>query len=136
VLRGLENGADPQEASAKAPRRKRWTVLAGPGGAVFRCGTTDFHPGVRLESWSAERPAPSGAWDTLDTVGFALRVHGRVQLSESDGHPVGDPPDLGGPGAYRLRAASRGRAAAHERHAAGEMFFHGTEEWLLQLWPG
>lgn len=32
-------------------------------------------------------------------------------------------------------AACLGRDAAKERHAAGEMFFHGTEEWLLQLWP-
>ncbi|MBB5120886.1 hypothetical protein AF335_05820 [Streptomyces eurocidicus] len=132
-LRGLEDGADPQTAVTTAPRR--WAVLAGPGGVLFRCATTDFHPHVRLESWSAEPPAPPGGWDTLDTVEFELFRHGKVQLNEWDGDPSGEPVDLGGPGVYRLRAASLGRAAARERHAAGEMFFHGTEEWLIQLWP-
>ncbi|MEV5239545.1 hypothetical protein AB0K89_10600 [Streptomyces cinnamoneus] len=133
LLRGLEDGADPQSACGSAP--KRWTVLRGPGGAVFRCGSTDFRPHVRLEAWRGEPPALPGGWDTVDTVEFRLHDSGTVRIEEWDGRPAGDPVDLGGPGAYRLRAASRGREAARLRHAAGETHFHGAEEWLLQLWP-
>ncbi|GHB48537.1 hypothetical protein GCM10010377_44330 [Streptomyces viridiviolaceus] len=135
-LRGLEDGADPQSASSGVSARRRWTVLAGPGGAVFKCGTTDHCPEVRIQYWSGEPPALDGQWDTVDSVRFELHTEGRVQLNESDGFPAGDVLDLGGPGTYRLRAASRGRARAQQRHAAGELFFRGTEEWLLQLWSG
>ncbi|MFI6288258.1 hypothetical protein ACIBCM_26520 [Streptomyces sp. NPDC051018] len=134
-LSGLEDGADPQSAALAASPRARWTVLAGPGGAVFQSATTDHHPSVRLQQWSAEPPVPEGEWDTLDTVRFQLGAHGEIQLVERDGRPVCEVLDLGGPGTYRLRAASRHRAAAQERHTAGEMFFRGTEQWLIQIWP-
>lgn len=124
-LRGLEDGADPQSASAAVSARKRWTVLAGPGGAVFRCTTTDHRPLVRMQLWSAEPPPPEGQWDAQETVHFALHTDGRVQLNEWDGYPAGDVLDLGDPGTYALRAACRTRPSS----AAG------TEDWLLQLWP-
>ncbi|MGW0732460.1 hypothetical protein [Streptomyces sp. NPDC002851] len=123
-LRGLEDGADPQAASAAVSARKRWTVLAGPGGAVFRCGTTDHRPLVRTQVWSAEPPPPGGEWDTQETVRFALHTEGRVQLNEWDGYPAGDVLDLGSPGTYALRAARRMTPSSA-----------GMEDWLLQLWP-
>jgi hypothetical protein len=106
VLRGLEDYADPQQASASAPRRKPWTVLNRPGGAVFQCGTTDFHPHVRMEFWSGEPPAPPGAWDTRDSGSArSYTRHAPAGFSESSGATT--------PGSLRcLSTASTCRASS------------------------
>jgi hypothetical protein len=49
------------------------------------------------------------------------------------GRPAG--PDLTvGSGRFRLRAHCRGRAEARARIGV-DLYYHGVEHWLLQLWP-
>ncbi|MEV4498396.1 hypothetical protein AB0J84_22205 [Micromonospora arborensis] len=42
---------------------------------------------------------------------------------------------LGEPGWYRIRAHCRGRVEAGSRVGRGELYYHGVEEWLMQMWP-
>lgn len=103
------------------------------GGAAFWTGGNDFHPTVRLESWSGPAPAPEGEWDTVDEVDVEM-PSGTALVTPMDRPATCEELELGHPGWYRLRAASRGRMEAADR-AEEDDFFHGVEEWVLQLWP-
>lgn len=125
--------ADDSPLATAVVGEHRPTVDPGtrPGGATLHSGGNDFLPTVRLESWSGPPPTPDGTWDTLDEVEVEM-PSGTAQLSPMDSPPTCKELELGHPGWYRLRACSRGRAAAAAR-GEGE-FFTGVEEWVLQLW--
>ncbi|MFP8903928.1 hypothetical protein [Streptomyces atacamensis] len=104
-----------------------------PHAVVFTTGGNDFYPEVRIEVWTSRPPHSDDQWETVETADFAA-PSGRVRVREWDQGPAGDGIDLGAPGTYRLRAYCRGRTEAAAR-VGQDLYYHGIEEWLLQLWP-
>jgi hypothetical protein len=108
-----------------------WIVHAGPGGVVLGSGGNDFFPAVTLELWSGTPAADPGPWDAVDEADFEVGS-GLLRVRAVLGRPAG--PDLSvGVGRFRLRAHCRGRAQARARIGA-ELYYHGIEHWLLQVW--
>ncbi|MEW1926788.1 hypothetical protein [Streptomyces sp. NPDC088360] len=110
-------------------------LATGAGrGVLLQTGGNDFYPLVQLEAWSAE-PAELGqsTWDVNSEADF-ISAEGTIYLREWDGGLVVGPVVTGVPGAHRLRAYCRGRAAA-QALIGEDMYYEGVEEWLLQVWP-
>lgn len=110
-------------------------VTGAEGGLVLWSAANDHYPRVRIEVWSGEPPGSQEAWETGQDTTFAVSVSGRLELT-----PIfGAAPDargvtLPGLGSYQARVYVRGRQEA--RHRGEAQFFHGIEQWLLQIWRG
>lgn len=126
---------DPQAVGSPldAPAPRGRVCVPGPGGVVLSTGGNDFYPEVTLEAWSAEPPVPAEPWEVTEETGFTA-PSGSVQVRDLQNAPSGQEAELGAPGAYRVRACSRGRAEA-EALVGHELYYEGVEEWLLQVWP-
>jgi hypothetical protein len=109
-------------------------VAGGPGGVLFRSAANDHYPLVRIEQWSGEPPRSQESWETTRESAFTVPAGPQVILSSLFG-PDEDAPEitLPGPGRYLARAYVRGCQEASTREEAE--FFHGLEQWLVQIWP-
>jgi hypothetical protein len=127
---------DPTDPSgpldAGTPDLDRLT-LQGPGGVVFGSAGNDFYPAVQVEIWDEPPPSAPGPWDGVETADFESRS-GRLRVRSVEGMPAGPDFTAGPPGRYRLRAYCKGRGEAAERIGV-ELYYHGVEEWLIQIWP-
>lgn len=129
--------ADPQapgDPLQHGPPRETRLIKAGPGGVVLRSAGDDFYPNVRVEVWDAQPPPDGdGAWEVNEEAEFECPT-GRLRLRSVEGLAAG--PDLspGAGGRYLLRAYVRGREPARAR-LGHDLYYHGVEEWLLQVWP-
>jgi hypothetical protein len=109
-------------------------ATGGEGGVVLWSAANDHYPRVRIELWSGEPPPSQDAWEVGHDTAFTVSVTGRLELT-----PIfGAPPDarsikLPRLGTYKMRAYVRGTEEARQRAEAE--FFHGIEQWLLQIWP-
>ena len=108
-------------------------IKMGDFGLILHTGGNDFYPTVRVEAWPVEPPVQTAKWDVAEEIDISL-PSGTVMVREWDGGHASEPLRVGTPGSYRLRAHSCGRneAAARVGH---DLYYHGAEEWLIQLWP-
>jgi hypothetical protein len=128
-------GHDPMHPDdTPEPEPDELFLASGPGGATFCSAGNDFHTSVRIEVWTAE-PGPQAAdvWEISADTTFEAPSGTFVVSSTMGGEPV-PKIELGPAGNYRLRAHCRGRDEAGRRIGV-ELFYHGVEEWLLQIWP-
>jgi hypothetical protein len=104
------------------------------GGVVLWSAANDHYPHARVELWSGEPPVSRDAWEAQQDTTFAVSVTGRLELTAIFG-PAADARSVKLPrlGPCQIRAYVRGREEAGRRGAA--QFFHGVEQWLLQIWP-
>lgn len=109
-------------------------LLPEPGGVVVGSGGNDFYPAVTVESWDGAPPPDAGKWDAVEEADMHL-PSGRLQAESVLAAYASPIVTLGEPGWYRIRAHCRGRAEAGSRVGRGELYYHGVEEWLMQVWP-
>lgn len=133
ILRDPEALGSPLEASFDASTDRDRTIRPGPGGVVLTSGGNDFYPAVTVEAWSGPPPPLDGEWDVVEEARFTA-PSGTVQVRDLQNAPAGPVLELGPPGSFRVRACSRGRAAAAAR-IGEDLYYEGVEEWLLQVWP-
>ncbi|GLW92321.1 hypothetical protein [Actinokineospora globicatena] len=107
------------------------TMRTGVNGVLLTSAGTHHWAKAVVEAWSAE-PGQAGSWDAIweDELRLTSGVVRLVEVTGASERSVA----LGGPGMYRVRACSRGRADARvngDRDNFGEHFEH----WLLRFWP-
>lgn len=109
-------------------------AAGGQGGIHFWSSANDHYPWVRIEQWSGEPPRNPEGWEITRDETFTASATARLELAELFG-PEPDAPaiTLPRPGQYRVRVHVRGCGEASGRGEAE--FFHGVEQWLLQIWP-
>jgi len=126
--------AHPLRAPLEAVTHEDEFLVGGQGGAVFCSAGNDFHPSVHVEVWTGRPPHPApDEWEESAESTFDAPT-GIFRIASLMGARAGRDITLGPPGRYRLRAHCRGRGEAMERLGI-ELFYHGIEEWLIQLWP-
>ncbi|GAA3021946.1 hypothetical protein [Actinokineospora globicatena] len=108
------------------------TMRVGVNGVYLVSEGTHHWAKVVIEAWSVE-PGLVGSWDAVweDELQLTSGVVRLVEVMGASDRSVA----VGGPGVYRIRACSRGRADAGangDRDNFGEHFEH----WLVQFWPG
>jgi len=108
-------------------------ATGGEGGIVLWSAVNDHYPRVRIEQWSGEPPPSQETWEASQDTAFTVSVTGWLELAPIFGAGA-DARRVGLPrlGSYQARAYVRGRDEARQRGAA--QFFHGIEQWLLQIW--
>lgn len=105
------------------------------GGLFLGTGGNDFHPDVTLEVWDIEPPAePADAWELVEEQLFRTQG-GSIKIRSWGGDIEGDQLPLAGPGVYRIRVHSRGRAEAAAK-VGHHLYYYGVEHWLIQIWRG
>ncbi|MGP3927223.1 hypothetical protein [Streptomyces sp. 8N616] len=122
------------EVVLPGPRHEDSQIIkTGDFGLILHTGGNDFYPTVHVEAWPTEPPEQTTKWDVVEEIDISV-PSGKVMVREWDGGPASDPLHVGPPGSYRFRAHSRGRneAAARVGH---DLYYHGVEQWLIQLWP-
>lgn len=101
-------------------------------GVGFVSAGRDFFPSVHIRVSDARPTVEPGAWDATGEASIAvLSGYLRLQSLLSD---VAGTFEVE-PGTWRLRWHVRGRQEAARRSREGDLFFHGAERWVLQLWP-
>lgn len=121
-------------------------VTSAIGAAVFASALSHHRPHVTVEHWSARPPAPptpsgppgppgpSGPWERSAEIRLE-REGDQVGLSSGVSRLPGPHRLRVPPGSYVLDVRCTGRAEVRARAAAGQSSPHGTEMWLLRLWP-
>lgn len=110
--------------------------LAGPvaetdAGVGFVSAGRDFYPSVRIGIWPEQPGVAAGNWDATGEASIVVRSgHLRLQSLMADVAGMFEVE----PGTWRMRWRVRGRAEAARRAERGDLFFHGVEEWCLDLW--
>jgi hypothetical protein len=109
-------------------------LVAGAGGLVLCSAGNDFYPDVRVDVWDQEPPPqPAHAWE--ETAEATMTApSGRLRIASVMRAPAGADVTLGPAGDYSVRVHARGRGEAMERLGV-ELYYHGIEAWLLELWP-
>lgn len=107
-------------------------ALSTDHGIGFVSAGGDFYPAVRIQITTGPVPPGTGAWETSGETQINV-ISGYLSLRSVLG-------DVAGmyevePGDWSIRWQVRGRDEAHRKWVAGESYFHGIEEWLLQMWP-
>lgn len=119
-----------QTATATDLRRP---VVPGESGLGFVSAGRDFFPSVEVRIIHGRPPDPSKEdWDF--TGEEAIRVLSGVLSVRSLGGDVAGTFDVD-PGLWHAAWRVRGRDEAAARSSELQMFFHGIEEWALDLWP-
>jgi hypothetical protein len=101
-------------------------------GIGFRSDARDFYPLVRIRIHDDPPPPVSGKWDAVLTSQLTVPT-GHVSLRSIMGDIAAEIELT--PGSWAARCHVRGRVEALLRWQSGELFFHGGEEWIVQLWP-
>lgn len=111
--------------------------LAGPvaetdAGVGFVSAGRDFYPSVKIRLWAAQPRVEAAEWDATGETSIVVRSgYLRLQSLMADVAGMFEVE----PGRWHMRWGVRGRAEAARRAERADLFFHGTEEWLLDLWP-
>jgi hypothetical protein len=109
-------------------------ATGGVGGAILWSACNDHYPQVRVELWSGPPPRSEQEWEATQDEAISVWDTGRLAVTtifgtQSDASGV----RLPRLGSYQVRVHARGREEARG-HGRAE-FFHGIEQWLLQVWP-
>ncbi len=100
-------------------------------GIGFVSAGRDFYPTVRIRITVGPAEPESGAWDAAGEATITV-IGGYMSLRSVVGDVAGMFEVTSG--GWQLRWQVRGREAARRRCAEGDLFFHGVEEWFLQMW--
>jgi hypothetical protein len=121
---------DPLAGGVPAPDQ---LLRPGPGGMVLGTGGNDFYPSVTLQLWGDAPPRQPGTWEAVEESEMWLPT-GRLQVGSVTAGSAGPVLVAGPPGRFGIRAHCRGRSQARARIGV-ELYYHGLEQWLLQVWP-
>ena len=101
-------------------------------GVGFISAGRDFYPTVYIRISVGPAEPESGTWDAAGEAELTV-ISGYLSLRSAVGDVAGMFELTSGD--WRLRWQVRGREKARRRSAGGNLFFHGVEEWFLQMWP-
>lgn len=107
-------------------------TVATDTGIGFVSAGSDFFPKVRIRITPGPVEPETGAWDATGEAEISV-LSGYLSLRSLMG-------DVAGmfdvePGDWKVRWQVRGRDEAHRRWVEGDSYFHGVEEWSLQMCP-
>jgi hypothetical protein len=108
-------------------------AAGGEGGVKLWSAGNDHYPSVRLELWSDTPVRSQEAWELTQEETLSVSATGEVALTTLFGEESDACIALPNLGTYRVRVHVRGRDEAWQRGEA--KWFHGVEQWLLQIWP-